>query len=285
MSSEDDSSSGLLLKPIGVIKSWFKTKNGTPRQGSLCPDSKAVLRLNKTFFTNPHHALHGLLTYSHIWLIFHFHKNTNKGCKAKVHPPRLDGETVGVFASRAPHRPNPLGLTLAKVERVEDNKVYMSGIDILDGTPIFDIKPYIEKYDQPHANNNDIIDETIINGQSREQNYTALSATSPDNVEDLQVDFTSQSLQSLQSFHRKLDGHDQPECDYCLEYLDSSADAQRAICSLLRADPRSVYRRNKCSDRLYYFSLDRIHVTCWFDSETNSAQIVKIKAQPKEENK
>ena len=78
-----------------------------------------------------------------------FHKNTNKTVKAKVRPPRLNGTKIGVFSSRSPHRPNPIGLSLAKLDGIDGNVLYLSGIDILDGTPVLDIKPYIPFYDQP----------------------------------------------------------------------------------------------------------------------------------------
>ena len=82
-------------------------------------------------------------------IVFLFHKNTNKAVKAKVKPPRLDGAKVGVFASRSPHRPNPIGLTLAKLDGIVGNTLFLSAIDLLDGTPVFDIKPYVPDYDKP----------------------------------------------------------------------------------------------------------------------------------------
>ena len=80
-----------------------------------------------------------------------FHKNTNKTVRAKVKPPQFDGAKVGVFSSRSPHRPNAIGLSLAKLDGIYGNVLYLSGIDILDGTPVLDIKPYMPFYDQPVA--------------------------------------------------------------------------------------------------------------------------------------
>ena len=80
-------------------------------------------------------------------VIFLFHENTNSTLKAKVCPPRLGGQKVGVFASRSPHRPSAVGVTLAHLYRIHGNKLLVSGIDILDGTPVLDIKPYIPIYD------------------------------------------------------------------------------------------------------------------------------------------
>lgn len=138
------------LQPIGFIESCYKSKFGTPRQPHVVPASKAVLRL----IPQPHlqGAFDGLESFSFVWLIFQFHLNTNRAVRAKVHPPRLQGQKIGVFASRSPHRPNPLGLSLVKIERVMPQALYLSGVDLVDGTPVFDIKPYVPEADaRPEA--------------------------------------------------------------------------------------------------------------------------------------
>lgn len=142
-------------KPIGHLKTSFHCKNGTPRQGSVSSLSRGMLRVEKDIFNNPQHSLEGLQEYSHVWIFFVFDQN-NEGSrgsqgKSKVAPPRLNGERIGVFATRSPHRPNPLGLTLAQLEKVEGDCVYLCGLDILDGTPVIDIKPYIPAYDSPYS--------------------------------------------------------------------------------------------------------------------------------------
>lgn len=135
------------LTPIAFIRSVFDHKFGTPRQGALVPHSKARLQLeplwrDKGMFD----ALEG---FSHVWLITLFHQNRNVNFPSKIHPPRLLGRTVGVLASRSPHRPNPIGLTLAKIERIEGDVLWMSGVDLVDGTPVLDIKPYLAEADRP----------------------------------------------------------------------------------------------------------------------------------------
>ena len=138
------------IRPIGHIESPYRQKFATPRQPGLVPAARAVLRLDPKL--EPEHALRGLEEFSHVWLIFWFHLNTNKLYHPVVHPPRLRGRTIGVFASRAPHRPNPIGLTAAKLEGVEKDGVLLSGVDLIDGTPILDLKPYVPQYDAlPHA--------------------------------------------------------------------------------------------------------------------------------------
>ncbi|XP_073044221.1 uncharacterized protein [Primulina eburnea] len=139
------------MAQIGVVKSCFSTRNGTPRQPLLVPLARATLIFDSTRV--PQASLEGLEGYSHCWLIYVFHLNTNldklwkkpsqSKFKAKVRVPRLEGEKIGVFATRSPHRPCPIGLTVAKVEAVHGRTVLLSGVDLVDGTPILDIKPYL----------------------------------------------------------------------------------------------------------------------------------------------
>lgn len=129
------------LRPIGLLESCFKEKFGTPRQAGLVSASFARLKLHARYA--PEHSLEGLEKFSHVWLLSWFHMNTNKSFRPKIHPPRLKGGKIGTFASRSPHRPNPIGLSLARLERVAGDTLYLSGIDLIDGTPILDIKPYL----------------------------------------------------------------------------------------------------------------------------------------------
>jgi tRNA-Thr(GGU) m(6)t(6)A37 methyltransferase TsaA len=131
--------------PIGYIHSCYKDRFGTPRQPHLAPDSWAVLKLRPEF--NLREALDGLEGFSHLWLIFVFHRNTNRTVKAKVHPPRLGGAKIGVFSTRSPHRPNPIGLSAVRLERIEGNELFLSGVDLIEGTPVLDIKPYLPAAD------------------------------------------------------------------------------------------------------------------------------------------
>lgn len=139
------------FKPIGTIKSPFPRIRGTPRQPTVTMhNARASLKLNKDTFTNPSHSLQDLEEFSHLWIIFVFHKH-DSGVKAKVAPPRLNGEKTGVFATRSPHRPCPIGMSLVKIEKIEEDVIYFSGVDMVDGTPVLDVKPYIPCYDQPNG--------------------------------------------------------------------------------------------------------------------------------------
>lgn len=139
----------LEMSPIGVVNSWFPEKRGTPRQPGVSGSARGKLTLHNTVFTNPEHALEGLEEYSHMWILFHFHRNDSTHIRAKVAPPRLNGARMGVFATRSPHRPCPIGLSLVQIDKVEGNVIFFSGVDMVDGTPVLDIKPYIPQYDDP----------------------------------------------------------------------------------------------------------------------------------------
>ncbi|MCH2534223.1 MAG: tRNA (N6-threonylcarbamoyladenosine(37)-N6)-methyltransferase TrmO [Bdellovibrionales bacterium] len=133
------------LKPIGYVESVYKQKFGVPRQSLLVDEAKAVLHLDRKIVTAQ--ALEGIEEFSHIWLIFGFHLNNNLSLNAKVSPPRLAGGRVGVYASRSPHRFNSLGLSCVKLESVDYPKLNLAGVDLVDSTPVYDIKPYIKEYD------------------------------------------------------------------------------------------------------------------------------------------
>lgn len=139
------------FKPIGIIRSDFPEKRAVPRQPSVCSKLSGYIELNKDVFNNPEHSLDRLSDFSHLWIIYHFHKNDSHA-KAKVAPPRLGGERVGIFSTRSPHRPCPIGLSLVEIDRIEACRIYFHGTDMVDGTPVLDLKPYIPRYDSPVRN-------------------------------------------------------------------------------------------------------------------------------------
>lgn len=142
---------------IGIVHSCFKEKFGIPRQPGLAPLATAQLELLPPY--NERDALDGLEGCSHIWVQFVFHANKREEWKPKVKPPRLGGnKSLGVFATRSPTRPAPIGLSVVKLEGITeiDGKLLLnlSGIDLLDGTPVLDIKPYVPYVDLvPEATN------------------------------------------------------------------------------------------------------------------------------------
>lgn len=139
----------LVYKPIGFIETAFHNKRGVPRQPSVMANARGTVVINTSVFNNPDHALIGLEEFSHIWILFHFHMTESTNSPAKVAPPRLRGERRGVFSTRSPHRPCPIGLSLVKIDRIEGNKIHFFGVDMVNGTPVLDVKPYIPQYDYP----------------------------------------------------------------------------------------------------------------------------------------
>ena len=135
------------MEPIAHIRTAFSTKFGIPRQAGLVPELRGRVVFAPDF-RNPD-ALRGLEGFSHIWLIWEFSEAKRTKWSPTVRPPRLGGNTrMGVFATRSPFRPNPIGLSCVKLEAVgSDPKLgpvlEVSGADLADGTPILDIKPYL----------------------------------------------------------------------------------------------------------------------------------------------
>lgn len=128
------------FRKIGEVRSPFRTKFGTPRQPGLV-QTHCFLELDSEF--QPEISLQGLERASHLWVLFCFHQNSSSRFHAKVHPPRLSGESLGVFATRSPHRPNPIGLSVCKMIRIEKTGIWVEALDVIDGTPVLDIKPYL----------------------------------------------------------------------------------------------------------------------------------------------
>jgi tRNA-Thr(GGU) m(6)t(6)A37 methyltransferase TsaA len=138
------------FRPIGFLKSCYPDKFGVPRQSGIV--SKAYSELSISAQWQPELALEGLSGFSHVWIVFVFHLNNSARYHAKVHPPRMDGASMGVFATRSPHRPNPIGLSLVEIIEVQKDKVIFAGADLVEGTPVLDIKPYLPQFEsQPDA--------------------------------------------------------------------------------------------------------------------------------------
>jgi len=141
-----DTSTLFQMRAIGFLKSPYDGRNGCPRQPHLVPAGVAKLQLAPHVPTD---ALDGLAEYSHCWVLYVFHQNTdlgkNKGVKGKIAVPRLNGEKVGCLATRSPHRPNPIGLSTARIISIDSEKgvVVLGGIDIVNNSPILDLKPFL----------------------------------------------------------------------------------------------------------------------------------------------
>ncbi len=211
---------------IGIVHSCFKEKFGIPRQSGLIPDAQGRLEILPPY--NRPEAFRELSEYSHIWLSFVFHANLHQQWKPMVRPPRLGGnQRVGVFASRSPFRPNPIGLSVLELERIEIDgskiDLYLNGVDLLDGTPVLDIKPYI-----PYA---DAIPD-------------ARSGYAPDPPgEPVTLVYSVEAEAQLGKL-------DETEADHL----------KRLIQKILQQDPRPSYRKGEDVSRLYGMHLLNFNV-------------------------
>lgn len=133
----------LIIRPIGVIHTPFSSKYGAPRQPATA-SSSAVGVITLDADHNFEQALEDLASFDFLWIVFWFHRNT--GWNPKVLPPDGGRRKRGVFATRSPHRPNPIGLSLCRLLAIEGRTLTVENPDMLDGTPVLDIKPYL-----PHA--------------------------------------------------------------------------------------------------------------------------------------
>lgn len=217
MSAESE----LTLKPIGFIQSCYKEKFGIPRQPGLVTAAQAQLKLLPAF--SQADAFKGLEQFSHLWLIFCFHANPRLAWSNTVRPPRLGGnKRLGVFATRSTFRPNPLGLSVARLDKLDFTGrracLHLSAVDLLDGTPIFDIKPYL-----PYADSLPAAQGGFAESAPKSQ-WT--------------VSFTMQAQSQCQQKSQ--------QWQVSLELL---------IRQILEQDPRPSYRANSEDERVYAMKL------------------------------
>lgn len=128
----------IIYRPIGIVRSPFKEMHDAPRQAMLMPDTEGVVEIFPDFAE----GLKDIGRSRYIVLVCHFHLSTVYSLMVK--PPHED-KARGVFASRSPNRPNPIGISVVRLVRVEKNKLHIKGLDVVDGTPVLDIKPYFQE--------------------------------------------------------------------------------------------------------------------------------------------
>ncbi len=130
----------ILYHPIGVVHSPFKQPEGTPIQAVAAKNTQAVIEIFPEFVQ----GLCDLEHFSHIIVLYHLHLAKKKGLMVI---PFLDTKPHGVFATRSPGRPNPIGFSVVRLDKIEDHQIFVKDIDILDGSPVLDVKPYISQFD------------------------------------------------------------------------------------------------------------------------------------------
>lgn len=200
---------------IARISSPYKSKFGIPRQSGVAGDVRAKIVFEPEF-RDPD-AVRGLEDFSHIWLIWQFSENTGNDWSPTVRPPRLGGnERVGVFATRSPFRPNFLGLSAVELEKVELSPelgpvLHVKGADLLDGTPIFDIKPYIPYSDSiPDASG----------GFTDKKSFHKLNVHIPPELAQILGDETAAELMQVLKSDPRPQYHNDPERVYGMSYAD-----------------------------------------------------------------
>lgn len=225
------------IEPIGLLEGGFATPQTAPRQGTLtCEPARARIRLNPRFEGRPSNfkqALQDLDGFERAWLVFGFDRS--QGWIPVVRPPRGDGTKRGVFATRAPHRPNGLGLTAVRILKVNDLELEIEGHDLLIGTPIYDIKPYVAGADAfPEVKQGwlDGIDEfryQIEESDAFTNSLQALSAPDRDSLrqfvaEQLSFQPLDDSRKRVEARSDAVDQHTIAYQNWCIDFsLDESA--------------------------------------------------------------
>ncbi len=198
-----------VIRPIAHIKNDLKTKFGVPRQSGLVSSVVSEIIFTPEY-RNPE-ALRGLEDFSHIWLIWGFSESRREEFTPTVRPPRLGGNIrLGVFATRSPFRPNSLALSCVRLQKIEGDRLFVLGADLMNGTPIYDIKPYI-----PYA---DCI-ESATGGFAPNGGKTLSVVSETDSVEKIPED-KRESLFALLARDPRPQYHDDPARVYGMEYAD-----------------------------------------------------------------
>ncbi|KAI9921407.1 hypothetical protein PsorP6_000390 [Peronosclerospora sorghi] len=208
---------GYSFEAVAHVQSCFADRRGTPRQGGLVENARARLTFKTTI---PPASLGCLNEFSHMWVLFVFHENTNLAKRArkstfpaKITPPRLGGKKVGLFSTRSPHRPNSIGLSVVKIEAVHHRCIDISGHDLVHGTPVLDVKPYVPA---------DYVPGYVV------PNWVATDS----DVSARRVEFTPEALASLA---------DLVDADLS-SFYSTQTDLKTAIEQMLVLDIRSVHQ-------------------------------------------
>ncbi|MFP3424854.1 tRNA (N6-threonylcarbamoyladenosine(37)-N6)-methyltransferase TrmO [Pseudoalteromonas sp. APM04] len=221
------------ISAVGHIQSPYKQKFAIPRQPRLVPEAKAKLIFAPDF--NREEFVRGIDEFTHIWLLFRFHETADKGYSPMVRPPRLGGnERKGVFATRATFRPNAIGMSAVKLEGIEYKNgqlsLLLAGIDLLDGTPIIDIKPYL-----PYS-------DAMLDASA------GFADTRPET--QMSVEFT-------------------PEVTLFIEQQTQYPELLNFISNVLKQDPRPAYKKQKDGEQSYGMTLYDYNIRWQVNGEHN----------------
>jgi len=201
------------MRPIGTAHTPFKEKFGAPRQPGIAPSARGWITLHPPY--DDANALRGLDQCSHLWVIYCFHRTMDQPWSPTVRPPRFGGnQRLGVFATRSMFRPNPIGLSLLRfhgITRKEECRLHVTGPDMVDGTPVLDIKPYVPYADAPGGAWN-----TLAPGTPEllpEPSFTTEAAEALDEIEAANPGFRALLIETLRADPRPA-YHDDPARTY-----------------------------------------------------------------------
>lgn len=230
-------SNEITLTPIGYIDSPYKEKFAIPRQPGLVPSAKGKIILEYPY--NNIDLVRGLDAFSHLWVIFNFHATQQQGWKPLVRPPRLGGnKKLGVLATRSTFRPNPIGMSVVKLEDIKKTpttiEIYISSFDLLDKTPVLDIKPYIQYSD------------TVINANS------GFANNAPDTNINVKL------LDEVKNFTKELASQNR-------QYLNLN----NLIVEVLQQDPRPAYKKGTVDNKVYGMKLYNLNILWQFNGPNN----------------
>ena len=244
--------------PIGTLISCFPEKFSSPRQGNLLELTRAKIVLKKNIDL---HSFDGIENFTYIWLIYVFHLNQNFS-GSKVIPPKFPGDKnskkLGIFATRTPHRYNPIGLTLCKFNYIKDREIFISCVDMITGTPILDIKPF------HHLESVNVFEpgvkyaNWIYNSCQAKKCEVIIKEKAIKNIEEI-----------LENKDKKLIFYDKKE-----ELLE-------LIKGVLEIDPHSKYTHKQEGNLLYGFHVDKLNVIYQYNAQNNKVVVEEIQYSEK----
>ena len=239
-----------VIRPIGFLESVYREKFGTPRQSGFVKNAKARLTLVNEISPS---CLDGLEDFGYIWLVFIFHIGLSdyNNKKSKIAPPKLEGKKKGVFATRSPHRYNPIGLSLAKLEKIEGRTISISGADLIHGTPIIDIKPYhyLDSLDEQTVQQS--CPDWLLESKERGR----LKVTYGENSKEELLEIIKQDK---------------------LDFYDNFDEIAGVIQEVFELNPHSVHTLNKHKEGIYAVALDNLNIVYTMNQDKTEVVIVKI---------
>ena len=247
-----------IFNSIGTLNSCFPEKFSSPRQGNLLELTRAKIVLKKNIDM---HSFDGIENFTYIWIIYVFHLNQNF-LSSKVTPPKYPGDEnskkLGIFATRTPHRYNPIGLTLCKFNKIEGREIFISCVDMITGTPILDIKPYhhLESVDV-FANGNKYAN-WIYNSCQSKKCEVIIKDEAVNNIEKILEDK-----------------------DKKLIFYDKKEDLLELIKGVLEIDPHSKYTHKQEGNLLYGFHVDKLNVIYRYNAQTNKVIVEEVQYSEK----